>query len=169
MPSIEPQGVPPAGDDPGYELVDGPDPRVHTFAVRAALLLLAAGFAALFGIAVYLNPYAADGTPKTMATHTQLGLPPCNMVAMIGKPCPACGMSTSFSLLVRGDVPAAARANWVGMLIAIYGMLLIPWALASAYRGKLIGVRSGELLMLGSLTVLVVLMTARWVAVLLSN
>ena len=49
-----------------------------------------------------------------MATHTQLGMPPCNFVVMTGKPCPACGMTTSFALLVRGDVGASLRANWAG-------------------------------------------------------
>ena len=54
-----------------------------------------------------------------MATHTQLGMPPCNFVVMTGKPCPACGMTTSFALLVRGDVRASLRANWAGTLIAV--------------------------------------------------
>ena len=73
------------------------------------LVLIAAGFATIFGVAVWLNPYDADGNPRSMATHTQLGLPPCNMVELIGKPCPACGMTTSFSLLVaRGRAVVAA-------------------------------------------------------------
>ena len=35
-----------------------------------------------------------------MGTHQQLGLPPCNFVTLTGYPCPACGMTTSFALLV---------------------------------------------------------------------
>ena len=61
-----------------------------------------------------IHPYDADGNPRTSATHTQLGMPPCNFVTLTGKPCPSCGMTTSFALLVRGDVVSSLRANWVG-------------------------------------------------------
>src|ERR1700739_4433028 len=61
-----------------------------------------------------MNPYDSDGNPRRMATHTQLGLAPCNFVLLTGKPCPSCGMTTSFALLVRGDVVASVRANCVG-------------------------------------------------------
>src|SRR5262245_8044030 len=84
----------------------------NVFFVRLVLLVIATGLATGFGIAFWLNPYEPDGTPRTMATHTQLGVPPCNFIVMTGKPCPACGMSTSFALLVRGDVAASLRANW---------------------------------------------------------
>src|SRR4051794_21838193 len=87
--------------------------------VRTMLLLMGAGIAAVFATAVYLDPYEADGTPRKMATHTKLGLPPCNFVAMWGKPCPSCGMTTSFALLVRGDVSSSLRANWAGTTLAV--------------------------------------------------
>src|SRR5215468_5671689 len=87
--------------------------------VRLVLLTIAGLLATVFGIAFWLNPYGPDGTPRTMATHTQLGMPPCNFVVLTGKPCPACGMTTSFALLVRGDVTAALEANWVGVVIAV--------------------------------------------------
>ena len=35
-------------------------------------------------------------------------MPPCNFVLMTGKPCPSCGMTTSFALLVRGDIGGVA-------------------------------------------------------------
>src|SRR5689334_8800203 len=82
--------------------------------VRLALLAIGGLLAGVFGIAFWLNPYGPDGAPKTMATHTQLGIPPCSFVVLTGKPCPACGMTTSFALLVRGDVAASLRANWAG-------------------------------------------------------
>lgn len=165
-------------DDPGYELL--PDdaggsgdrlpvarrPRMTAW-VRGTLLLMAAGFAGVFAVALWLRPYAPDGSPLRMATHTQLGLPECNMVAMTGKPCPACGMTSSFSLLAHGDVTASLRANWVGTLMAGYWLALIPWAVAGAVRGRLMFVRSGETLLTWSVGVILALMLARWVAVLI--
>lgn len=188
MPPIEPNNAddpalpvarPAPAHDAEYELVPDDEPlawgnrprlarrpRMATW-VRGFLLLMAAGFAVVFVVAAWLHPYADDGTPLKMATHTQLGMPPCNMVLMTGKPCPACGMTSSFSLLAHGDLAASARANWVGTLLALYCFALIPWAVAGALKGKLFFVRSGELLLTWSVGVVLALMLARWVVVLM--
>jgi hypothetical protein len=134
--------------------------------VRVTLLLMAAGFVTVFAIALWLKPYSPDGRPLRMATHTQLGLPECNMVLMTGKPCPACGLTTSFALLMHGDLPASIQANWVGTVMAGYWLVLIPWAVFSAIRGHLLGVRSGEALLTWSVGVFLALMLVRWVIVL---
>jgi hypothetical protein len=138
---------------------------------RLALLMVGALLAGVFGIAFYLNPYAADGTPRTMATHTQLGMPPCNFVIMTGKPCPSCGMTTSFALLVRGDVGASLRANWAGTLIAALWAVTMVWAIASGIRGRALFVPRGrgELILTAGVGAVLVLMLARWVAVLISG
>src|SRR5205085_6174191 len=75
-----------------------------TWAVRAGLVVIAAGLTALFAVALWLDPYGPGGVPLAMGTHRQLGLPPCNFQRLTGLPCPSCGMTTSFALLVRGDV-----------------------------------------------------------------
>ena len=164
-------------DDPGFEVIgDAPrrrypvaypayDPRLRAW-VRGMLVGIALTFGTVFGIAAWLNPYQPDGTPRSMATHTQLGLPPCNMVEMVGKPCPACGMTTSFSLLVHGDPVNSVRANWVGTVLALFWLALIPWAVVSAVRGRYLFVRSAELLATAAVSVLLVLMLGRWVVVL---
>ena len=54
-------------------------------------------------------------------------MPPCNFKTWTGKPCPSCGMTTSFALLIRGDVANSLRANWVGTLLAGFCMVLIPY------------------------------------------
>ena len=117
-----------------------------------------------------LNPYDADGTPRTMATHTQLGMPPCNFVILTGKPCPSCGMTTSFALLVRGDVVASLRANWAGTLLAVLwaGAGRGRWRAAS--RGGRCSSRGrGELVLTVERRACLVLMLARWVAVLIGG
>ena len=169
---VHPQPARPEEYD-DFEYVERPrryrrTPRLARW-VRAGLVVMAVGFTAMLATAAYIHPYGKDDdgndVPRTMATHTQLGLEPCNMVVMTGKPCPACGMTTSFSLLVHGDVRNSMRANWVGTLTAIWWFSLIPWGFASAYRGRLLFIRSGELWMTVGLTIMLTLMVARWAAI----
>ncbi len=147
----------------------GPDPRT-TRIVRASLLAIAGLLAGIFAIAFWLNPYDSDGTPRTMATHTQLGMPPCNFVLLTGKPCPACGMTTSFALLVRGDVSASVRANWTGTMIAVLWALTMVWAIAGGIAGRALFIPNGrgELVLTVAVGIVLVLMLARWGVVMLS-
>jgi hypothetical protein len=142
-------------------------PRKIAKYVRILLVLMAVGFVAVLGAAIYIRPYDADGQPFKMGTHQQLGMQPCNMVVLTGKPCPACGMTTSFALLMHGDVVNSMRANWVGTLFCASIVVLIPWAVAGAYRGRLLWVRNGELFATILLSSLLILMMARWVWVLI--
>ena len=71
--------------------------------VRGILVGVVIGLVGVFAIAIKLDPYQDDGAPRVIATHQQLGLPPCTFLEVTGVPCPACGMTTSFALLVRGD------------------------------------------------------------------
>ncbi len=139
--------------------------------VRASLLVVGAGLACVFAAAFWINPYAPDGTPRTMATHTQLGMPPCNFVVMTGKPCPACGMTTSFALLVRGDVLASMRANWAGSIIAVLWAITMVWAVASGIAGRMLFIPRGraELVLTMTVGVVLTLMLIRWVGVLISG
>lgn len=137
-------------------------PRRMALTVRVLLAAMAVGFTAVIVTALCLNPYQDDGTAKTQATHTQLGLPQCSSVQMFGKPCPACGMTTSFALLTHGDVLNSLKANWVGTLMCATIVLLTPWLLASAFRGRLLWVRNGELFSTVILAGLLLLMMGRW-------
>lgn len=138
--------------------------------VRIALVGIGAMLAAVFAIAIYLNPYGADGTPRTMATHTKLGLPPCNFVVMTGQPCPSCGMTTSFALLVRGDLRASLHANWVGTTLAAFWAVLLVWCVVSAARAKLFFIPPGrgEVMLTAAVGGFLVLMLGRWIAILLA-
>ena len=139
--------------------------RWVAFWVRLLLVGIIVGLFAVFSVAWWLNPYADDGSARRMATHQQLGLPPCTFVDVTGVPCPACGMTTSFALLVRGDVVNSLRANWVGTLLASFCALAIPWALVSIVRGKPLIVRSLEKALIGVIVTLLVLMFVRWAVV----
>jgi hypothetical protein len=143
-------------------------PRLKIY-VRAFLLVIAAGLIGVFVCAFRIYPYDDDGKPMTMSSHTQLGMPPCNFVAMTGKPCPSCGMTTSFALLVRGDVLSSLRANWVGSCLCVLWAVTMVWALASSLWGQmlLIPPRRGELIFTLIVSGVVVLMLARWAVILL--
>ncbi|MGL4421847.1 MAG: DUF2752 domain-containing protein [Gemmataceae bacterium] len=139
-------------------------PRLSRW-VRAVLVLMALGFVAVFITAAWLSPYTEDGEPRRMATHRQLGLPECSMITLTGKPCPSCGMTTSFSLLVHADPVHAWRANWVGVLLALSWAAMIPWGIVSAWRGRSWIVRDPELAGMIYSCAVIVLLLARWGAI----
>jgi hypothetical protein len=155
--------------NPGFEVVptvepwDGAasEPRLAWW-VRLNLVLMGAGLLVVFAIAALLHPYDANGVANTQETHRQLGLPKCSFYEKTGLPCPSCGFTTSFSLLAHGDPINALRANSVGTLLAAYAMLALPWALASAFFGRYLIIRSAEKVLITSLIVFVVLMLTRW-------
>jgi Protein of unknown function (DUF2752) len=161
-------------DDGEFDFDDDRRPRRLALYVRILLAVMAVGFTALIVVALCLNPYQKDDAggdvlnddgskvAKTQATHTQLGLPPCSSMQMFGKPCPACGMTTSFALLTHGDVVNSMRANWVGTLMCAALIALTPWLLVSAVRGRLLWVRNGELFSTIILSGLLLLMVGRW-------
>jgi hypothetical protein len=135
--------------------------------VRGCLVGLGLGLAVVFAVAWHLDPYRADGSPRRMGTHEQLGLPPCSFKVATGLPCPSCGMTTSFAFLVRGDVGNSLRANAVGTLLAVFFAALVPWCLASAWRRRPLFVRSLERAMTAAVVVVLGLMLLRWGVVLL--
>jgi|GEM_PF-815421 len=138
--------------------------------VRVVLLLVAGALTAVFIAAATIHPYDENGNPRTMSTHTQLGLPPCNFAVYAGKPCPSCGMTTSFALLVRGDIVASMQANWVGSIICVLWATTLVWAVASAVGGKTLFIPPGrgEIVFTAIVGVVLMLMLARWAVILLS-
>ena len=99
-----------------------------------ARLVLAAGGATLvtlLAIACWLRP-----SPTGLGTHEQLGLPPCTFVVFVGKPCPSCGMTTSWAYVMRGQIWKALLANAGGTVLALGSIVAVPWLLVSAARGR---------------------------------
>jgi len=131
------------------------------------LLLVAIGLIGLFVIAGRVSPYDDAGRPLTFGTHMRLGMPPCEFYVMSGKPCPSCGMTTSFALLMRGDIGASLRANAVGTLLAGFFGAMVPWCLLVALRGRYLWVQSIERASLWVGGAFLVLLLIRWGIVLL--
>lgn len=135
--------------------------------VRGTLVLIAAGMALVFVIATQVQPYRSDGTALKEASHQTLGLPACRFKELTDLPCPSCGMTTSFALLVRGDVANSLRANWVGSGLAVFCALMIPWCVLSSILGRYLWVHRIESAMALLVGVFTVLMLSRWGIVLL--
>jgi hypothetical protein len=133
--------------------------------VRGTLVLIALGLVTVFGVAWWLDPYKG-GKVWRMETHTQLGLPPCTFKELTGLPCPSCGMTTSFALLVRGDVWHSLQANSVGTVLALFCLALIPWSLVCAIWGRPWFVVSLERALTRVVIGFLILMMVRWLVIL---
>jgi hypothetical protein len=80
---------------------------------------------AVTAVAMYLKP-----SPLGHGTHTQLGLPPCPSVLVFDKPCPGCGLTTSFTATVHGKLGQAFKAHPLGP--PVYGIFTFS-AILCAY------------------------------------
>lgn len=112
-----------------------------------ALLLL--GVLVMFGIGLYLTP-----NPSGHGTHQQLGLPPCTIYYLTGRPCPSCGLTTSVSAILHGQFALAWRANPMGFLIVGGALLVACNSLVALLWGRSVRLEETRftLLLLGLLT-----------------
>ena len=80
----------------------------------------------MLGLAVWLRP-----DPSGLGTHTELHLPPCGFYVVFHKPCPSCGMTTAFALLMHGHPLKALKVQPAGVgvfLAALWAWLYLPFA-----------------------------------------
>jgi hypothetical protein len=124
---------------------------------RVGLLTLALGLTVVLATAGHLQP-----DPRGYGTHEQLGRPPCAILSLTGRPCPACGLTTSFAWFVRGELARSWRANPAGPFVASACVCLIPWLVASASRGRPLGVRSAGETLMAVVVVAAVLIVLTW-------
>lgn len=98
---------------------------------RTAMIAGGTVLISLLIVAAVLRP-----NPRGMGTHRQLGLPPCSMVVLAGIRCPSCGMTTSWSRVMRGNLVGAVRANSGGTLLALAAIASGPWLVVSGLAGR---------------------------------
>ncbi|MCS7300882.1 MAG: DUF2752 domain-containing protein [Fimbriimonadales bacterium] len=112
-----------------------------------ALLLI--GVAVMFGLGLYLTPDA-----RGHGTHQQLGLPPCTVYYLTGRPCPSCGLTTSVSAILHGQFALAWRANPTGFLIVGAAVAVALHSLIALIRGYALRIepRRFNLVLIGLLT-----------------
>lgn len=97
-----------------------------------------------------------------LGTHQQLGLPPCSSIGMFGVRCPACGMTTSWAYLTRGNVLAALSTNSGGTLLGVVAALAGPWLAASGFRGRWVMGVPHEYTTLGICITVTLVIFAEW-------
>ena len=95
---------------------------------RVQLMGQAMSFAVWAGVTVVgavLRP-----NPVGHGTHEQLGMPPCPSVLLFDRPCPGCGLTTSWSATIHGNLPFAFHAHPLGPLTYL---LFTAFALLAGY------------------------------------
>jgi hypothetical protein len=118
--------------DPLPIIYTGPTPApTLSLANRFLSLMISAGCLTVLMIAAHLTP-----SPAGVATHTELGMAECQFLARTGIPCPSCGMTTSFSLFVRGKILGSLYVQPMGCVLAMLTTLTFWAALYIALTGK---------------------------------
>ena len=71
-------------------------------------------------------------------------------------------MTTSFALLVRGDLKNSLKANAVGTLLAIFCALFIPWSVFCSASGRSLLIVSFERAVTWTVIIFMALLLVRW-------
>lgn len=122
------------------------------------------GLLALLVVASQLQP-----DPRGLGTHQQLGLPPCTFSMLFGQRCPACGMTTSWSLVTHGRVSEALNNHISGTVLAGLALTGGLTAVVAAARGKWFAWRPTERTVALAAVLLAGLIVGEWTIRLLTR
>jgi len=125
---------------------------------RSLAALMGVGLLGALAVASVLSP-----DPRGRGTHEQLGLPPCTLTVVAGLPCPACGMTTSWSLVTHGRLADAARTHASGTLLALVALVVGLIAVIVAVQGKRLAWQPGETTLALGGVALALLVVAEWI------
>ena len=125
--------------------------------LRGFYVVVGTGLIVLLAVAARLQP-AEQG----FGTHRELGLPECSFLVLTGRRCPSCGMTTSWAYWMRGDVPRAVEVNAGGAMLALAATLLGPWLLVSGCRGRYVGFRLNEYVLIAAAVATVTVVLIQW-------
>jgi hypothetical protein len=106
--------------------------RQSTFAELWPQLMLFGGWVIVVGFGAYLTP-----SPSGHGTHQQLGLAPCPSIHFLNRPCPGCGLTTSWTATIHGQFGQAFNSHWLGPpAFAIFTAcaLVALWGLVTRHR-----------------------------------
>lgn len=119
---------------------------------------------ALVSLGLLITAATLEPDSRGFGTHQQMGLPPCTFMQVFGMRCPSCGMTTSWTLMLHGNVIASVRANAGGALLAVLAVIGGPWSLACGLGGRWYGIEPTEgAVLIVTLAVLVVTVMDWWV------
>lgn len=75
----------------------------------AGSLTLSLGWVFVTAVGLLLKP-----DTQGHGTHQRLGLPPCPSVILFDRPCPGCGLTTSWTALLHGNFGLAFQSHALG-------------------------------------------------------
>ena len=127
------------------------------WALRTVFCGIGIGLLGLLLVAATLSP-----DPRGLGTHEQLGLPPCGIKFAFGVPCPSCGMTTAWSLAVKGNWVASAQTNAGGFLMAILALPASIWLLGSSWNGRWVIRQPNPLLISGIFAAMIAAAMIQW-------
>ncbi|MBS0198219.1 MAG: DUF2752 domain-containing protein [Planctomycetes bacterium] len=119
--------------------------------------MVAIGCLAVLTLAAYLQPSSAGH-----GTHTQLGMPPCGWVMAFNRPCPTCGMTTSFSYAAHMRLWSSFVAQPAGCLLAVLTASGFWAAVHVAATGSALGGLLARILRPAVLWPALVVLVAAW-------
>jgi hypothetical protein len=91
-------------------------------------------------VGAFLSP-----SPHGHGTHEQLGLPACPSVVFFDRPCPGCGLTTSFTATIHGRAIEAFQAHPLGPILYLIFTLSAVAALRGFMRRERFNVGEGPL------------------------
>lgn len=147
---------------PSHQQIPASDPQtVRTPTIPIVLRLVYCGLGlGIFGLLILAR--GLQPNPDGLGTHEQLGLPPCGFKMFFGKPCPSCGMTTSWAHAVRGQILAGATANLGGFSLALLSLPASVWLIISGWRGNWFWKKPDPLVIAVLLAVPIVLTLVQW-------
>jgi hypothetical protein len=119
---------------------------------------------AVLSVAAWLTPSPTGfGTHEQLALRPGAGLQTCTWVALTGKPCPTCGMTTSFAHAANFDLLAALKVQPMGTVLALAAATGFWFALHVAVAGSSAGVILSGMFGKRALWVSMALLGGSWV------
>jgi hypothetical protein len=91
---------------------------------------------ALACLALLVTAATLPPSPTGVGTHQGLHLAGCAFLTTTGYPCPACGMTTSFSWFVRGNWIASGYVQPMGMVLAAICAVAFWAGTYTAFTGR---------------------------------
>lgn len=117
----------------------------------------------VLGMAMGMTP-----SERGLGTHEQLNLPSCGWIAVADLPCFTCGMTTSFSHAVRGQLLQSIFAQPLGFLLAIGTAMTMLIGLYVAATGSQVALLFGTLWNRRTMWLMLTVAVGAWVYKMLS-
>ena len=89
-----------------------------------------------FVLALFLEP-----DPRGYGTHERFGFSPCLPMERWNIPCPGCGVTTSVTHALHGELWQSLLVQPFGLLLCLIGVGFICWTAIGHFRGRDLGLR----------------------------